>query len=80
MGACVLFLGVFSGPRARATHWKQTVLYLEEALMITEGEEVTGTLSVAPNEKNNRDLDIRLEYSFQGKRGTARGRNEYRMR
>lgn len=77
---CHKVVGFSTGPRARATHWKQTVLYLEEALMITEGEEVTGTLSVAPNEKNNRDLDIRLEYSFQGKRGTARGSNDYRMR
>ena len=53
---------------------------MDEALMISEGEEVTGTLSVAPNEKNNRDLDIRLEYAFQGKRGTARGTHDYRMR
>ena len=45
-----------TAPAARPTHWKQTVLYLEDALAVCEGEEITGTLACRPNDKNPRDL------------------------
>ncbi|KAJ6856874.1 hypothetical protein NC651_038535 [Populus alba x Populus x berolinensis] len=32
------------GPRSRATHWKQTVLYLEDVLTICQGEALTGRM------------------------------------
>ncbi len=32
-----------------------------------EGEKITGTLSCAPNARNNRDLDIVIDYEVQGK-------------
>ncbi|KAK8973077.1 hypothetical protein V6N11_049427 [Hibiscus sabdariffa] len=47
-----------TGPKSRATHWKQTVLYLEDVLTICQGEAITGTMTVAPNKKNPRDVDI----------------------
>ncbi|CAA2984180.1 probable arginine N-methyltransferase [Olea europaea subsp. europaea] len=53
-------------PKSRATHWKQTVLYLEDVLTICQGETVIGTMTVAPNKKNPRDVDIMLEYSLNG--------------
>merc|ERR1719253_820196 len=32
-----------TGPRARYTHWKQTVFYLQEPLAANKGETITGT-------------------------------------
>ena len=34
---------VHSPCRARRTHWKQTVLYLEDTLMVCQGEVLSGT-------------------------------------
>jgi type I protein arginine methyltransferase len=46
-----------AGPRSKATHWKQTVLYLEDVLTICEGETLSGSMTVSPNKKNPRDID-----------------------
>ncbi|KAF3516244.1 hypothetical protein DY000_02058809 [Brassica cretica] len=54
------------GPKSRATHWKQTVMYLEDSLTICEGETITGSMSVSFNKKNPRDVDIKLSYSLDG--------------
>jgi protein arginine N-methyltransferase 1 len=47
-----------TGPHSKYTHWKQTVFYFSDFLHVREGEELTGTIAVAPNSKNKRDLDI----------------------
>ncbi|TYH62422.1 hypothetical protein ES332_D07G119100v1 [Gossypium tomentosum] len=39
---CHKLMGFSTGPRSRATHWKQTVLYLEDVLTICEGETIIG--------------------------------------
>lgn len=31
--------------RSRSTHWKQTVVYLEDTITICQGEVITGTLT-----------------------------------
>lgn len=69
-----------AGPRSRATHWKQTVLYLEDVLTVCQGEAITGSLNVAPNGKNPRDIDIVLKYSFNGRRCTISKTQYYKMR
>ena len=79
-GACHKPVRFSTSPAARGTHWKQTVLYLEDALTVCEGEEVTGTLSCRPNAKNPRDLDISLRYDFAGSHGEAHREQQYRMR
>jgi protein arginine N-methyltransferase 1 len=58
-----------TGPHAQYTHWKQTVFYTPSTVTISEGEKITGTLSCAPNARNNRDLDITIEYT-SGKQTT----------
>lgn len=63
-----------TGPHARYTHWKQTVFYLDEVLMVTEGDEVRGILACRPNAKNPRDLDISVQYKFKGKYNDEIGR------
>ncbi|CAE7896572.1 PRMT1 [Symbiodinium sp. KB8] len=72
---------VFStGPRSKYTHWKQTVFYLEDVLTVNPGEKLTGTLSCKPNDKNPRDLDIDVEYKFEGEFGSVQRKQPYKLR
>ncbi|KAB7502669.1 Protein arginine N-methyltransferase 1 [Armadillidium nasatum] len=64
-------LFVIAAPEARYTHWKQTVFYLNEYLTVKTGEEIFGTFSMKPNERNNRDLDFQIEIEFQGEAFTV---------
>lgn len=72
-----------TGPHAKYTHWKQTVFYLGDMLTVKTGDEIEGKLSVAPNARNNRDLDIVIEYSVSGTGASAldgvKERREYKM-
>ncbi|KDQ27505.1 hypothetical protein PLEOSDRAFT_1089362 [Pleurotus ostreatus PC15] len=52
-----------TGPHAQYTHWKQTVFYTPTTLTLNEGDTIKGTLKCAPNARNNRDLDITIDYS-----------------
>lgn len=53
-----------TGPHARYTHWKQTVFYLGEDMIVKAGEVIQGRVQCAPNKKNPRDLDIAIDYEF----------------
>lgn len=77
---CHKTLGFSTGPRSRSTHWKQTVLYLEDMLTICEGEELSGSMTVAQNKKNPRDVDILLKYSLNGRHCVVSRTQHYRMR
>ncbi|KAK6151901.1 hypothetical protein DH2020_014536 [Rehmannia glutinosa] len=77
---CHKLMGFSTGPKSRATHWKQTVLYLEDVLTICQGEALMGTMTVAPNSKNPRDVDITLKYSLDGQHCKASRTQYYRMR
>ena len=67
-----------TGPHSRYTHWKQTVFYIPEMLTVSAGDTITGTLSCAPNAKNNRDLDIVFDFALDGMAAT-KARAEYQM-
>lgn len=54
-----------TGPHTKYTHWKQTVFYLRDVLTVQHGEDVEMTLAVKPNEKNRRDLDIKIDYRLE---------------
>ncbi|KAJ9181710.1 hypothetical protein P3X46_005777 [Hevea brasiliensis] len=77
---CHKLMGFSTGPRSRATHWKQTVLYLEDVLTICEGEVLTGNMTVAPNKKNPRDIDIMIKYALNGRRCVVSRTQYYKMR
>jgi protein arginine N-methyltransferase 1 len=49
-----------TAPAFKPTHWKQTVFYLPETLVASLGDEISGEISVRPNETNPRDLEIVL--------------------
>ncbi|KAG2249580.1 hypothetical protein Bca4012_022799 [Brassica carinata] len=77
---CHKLLGFSTGPKSRATHWKQTVMYLEDVLTICEGETITGSMSVSYNKKNPRDVDIKLSYSLNGQHSKVSRTQHYKMR
>ncbi|CCA78036.1 probable HMT1-hnRNP arginine N-methyltransferase [Serendipita indica DSM 11827] len=83
--ACHKPVGFSTGPHATYTHWKQTVFYTIDPISVVKGDLVEGVLSCAPNERNNRDLDIVIEYELNGEAtgGThgreAKDRIEYKM-
>lgn len=77
---CHKRLGFSTSPDAQYTHWKQTVFYLDEYITAKKGEEVYGTFSMHPNEKNNRDLDFGIKIKFKGELSEINEENTYRMR
>lgn len=46
---------------------RQTVFYTPETLTVSAGDIIKGTLTCAPNKRNNRDLDITISYGLQDK-------------
>lgn len=72
--------GFSTSPHERGTHWKQTVFYLEDELVVCAGEKLTGTLECKQNAKNPRDLDITISYKFDGKKSQAERTQRYMMR
>ncbi|EER98789.1 hypothetical protein BDA96_02G188700 [Sorghum bicolor] len=77
---CHKLMGFSTGPRSKATHWKQTVLYLEDVITICQGETLTGSMTVTPNKNNPRDIDIKLKYSIDGHRCQVSRTQFYKMR
>lgn len=69
-----------AGPRSKTTHWKQTVLYLDEVLTICEDEVIYGSMTVEPNKTNPRDLEITIDYTLTGKRCQVSRTQHYKMR
>lgn len=56
----------------------ETVLYLGDMITVKTNDSVTGTISIAPNASNPRDLDIVLDYKVDGDHPSG-DRREYRM-
>ncbi|CRL07430.1 CLUMA_CG020399, isoform B [Clunio marinus] len=77
---CHKRLGFSTSPESPYTHWKQTVFYLDDYMTAKKGEEVYGSFSMQPNEKNNRDLDFGIKISFNGELSQMAEDNTYRMR
>lgn len=79
--ACHKPIRFSTGPHTKYTHWKQTVFYLREVLTVEEGEQIKGVLENKPNEKNKRDLDIKISYRLETdeQRRMAEGFCEYKM-
>ena len=69
-----------TSPHAEYTHWKQTVFYLKTPIAINAGEVISGKVSTSRNDKNPRDLDITIAYSFDGDSGKVDQKHEYRLR
>ncbi|TYH52635.1 hypothetical protein ES332_D09G042200v1 [Gossypium tomentosum] len=59
---CHKLMGFSTGPRSRPTHWKQTVLYLEDVLTICEGETIIGSMTVGYLVFPEKEKHIRCMY------------------
>jgi protein arginine N-methyltransferase 1 len=70
-----------TGPHTKYTHWKQTVFYLRDVLAVRSGEYVSGVLENKPNDKNPRDLDIKISYNLETEEidRALNGQCEYKM-
>lgn len=79
--ACHKPIRFSTGPHTKYTHWKQTVFYFDDVLTVQQGEEISLDLDVKPNNKNRRDLDIKIGYEFtpEDANRTSKGESEYRM-
>jgi protein arginine N-methyltransferase 1 len=79
--ACHKPIKFSTGPHTKYTHWKQTVFYLKDVLTVEGGEKIQGRLTNKPNDKNKRDLDIKIEYKLltDDPHRTASGFGEYKM-
>lgn len=53
-----------TGPHARYTHWKQTVFYLPDELLVDANDKVSMSLTSCPSKENPRHLDITIDYEF----------------
>lgn len=77
---CHKTISFSTGPGCQYTHWKQTVFYLHDPIIARTGETLTACITVRPNEKNPRDLDISLAIDFDGHSGTLHSKSDYRLR
>ena len=78
--ACHKTVTITTSPKAATTHWKQTLFYFEDTILICSGEKLTGELSCRQNDKNKRDLDITVQYSLTGARGDWNRLQHYKIR
>jgi len=79
--ACHKPIRFSTGPHTKYTHWKQTVFYLTDALTCEEGEKISGRLTCSPNDRNRRDLDIKIDWKLETQDVTrmGEGKTEYKM-
>ncbi|XP_050440925.1 protein arginine N-methyltransferase 1 isoform X2 [Adelges cooleyi] len=77
---CHKRIGFSTAPEAPYTHWKQTVFYLDNYLTVKRNDEVFGTFSMSPNERNTRDLDFVIDVEFKNEVNNVSESNKYRMR
>merc|ERR1712083_579250 len=55
-----------TGPHVKPTHWKQTVFYLTDDLMVSKGTSLRVDMVVKKNVDNHRDLNIDIEIGYKG--------------
>ena len=64
---------------------RQTVFYTIDPIPVLNGDFIQGTVKCAPNQRNNRDLDIVIEYALDasetdgGGDRLAKDKIEYKM-
>jgi len=78
--ACSPPVVLTTSPGKANTHWKQSVLYLNDVLVVDERETVSGLLAVRKNASNPRDLDVKLSYQLDGKNAQPLTVQSYRLR
>ena len=49
-----------TSPYKYSTHWKQTILYLDEGIPVNQDDIISGSVAVKKSKLNPRDLDIKI--------------------
>ncbi|XP_053549750.1 protein arginine N-methyltransferase 6 [Bombina bombina] len=55
-----------TSPYTEETHWKQTLLYLNEEVQVEQDTTITGDITMTPSDANPRHLRVLMNYSVQG--------------
>ncbi|KAG8436591.1 hypothetical protein GDO86_007630 [Hymenochirus boettgeri] len=55
-----------TSPYAEETHWKQTLLYLDDEVQVEQDTVISGDISLSPSDINPRHLHVLLNYSVAG--------------
>ena len=58
-----------TGPMSPYTHWKQTVMYMDQVLDVKKDDVITGQIASRPNSKNPREVDIEILWELRGQKG-----------
>eukprot|EP00824_Muranothrix_gubernata_P013633 TRINITY_DN2832_c0_g1_i1.p1 TRINITY_DN2832_c0_g1~~TRINITY_DN2832_c0_g1_i1.p1 ORF type:complete len:385 (-),score=59.09 TRINITY_DN2832_c0_g1_i1:72-1226(-) len=69
-----------TSPFTKDTHWKQTVFYLREPILLNEGECVKGSIAVRKSKTNFRDLDIKYSFHYDGKNTSKHYLQMYKLK
>jgi len=64
--ACSPTVVMSTAPGATLTHWKQTVLYLEQPIVANQGDVISGLIAVRKSMQNPRDLDVKVSVDSDG--------------
>ncbi|TFK48794.1 S-adenosyl-L-methionine-dependent methyltransferase [Heliocybe sulcata] len=62
-----------TGPRSEPTHWKQTIFFLREPIVVQEGTVVSGIFHCRKSEGNSRELDAEIHYTVKNPRDSEPG-------
>ncbi|XP_006014554.1 protein arginine N-methyltransferase 6 [Latimeria chalumnae] len=55
-----------TSPFSEETHWKQSVLYLDEPIEVIQDTNIAGEITLTPSEENPRHLRVLLDYKIGG--------------
>ena len=55
-------INLSTSPYEDYTHWKQSVFYIEEPLLVRKGDVLQGSIAVRKSKTNFRELDIKISY------------------
>ncbi|KAK1443955.1 protein arginine N-methyltransferase [Babesia gibsoni] len=78
--ACHKPLVLSTSPRDKYTHWKQTVFYLPDDLVLDYGDKIKGMIAVKRNDRNPRDIDVKIYYHHAGDGYSVENTHFYRIR
>lgn len=78
--ACHIPMVLSTSPREKHTHWKQTVFYLPDDLVIDCGDRIKGMVAVRRNDRNPRDIDVKIHYHQIGRDHSIQNTHFYRIR
>ena len=69
-----------TSPYSKATHWKQTVFYMQNDIDVKSGDVIKGSIANRKSLVNFRELDIKISYHIENERQKVDMVNMYKLR